>query len=204
MNNLTAIAALDDFGLIGINNEIPWKNGADMKFFKHMTTSHTVIMGRKTFESLGSKALPSRDNVVMTRPESPSVWGAVECPVASLYVCDVGKTNLFHAIEEGSKVFVIGGAQIYREFLPNCDRLVFSRMKRHDWPKATDETIYFPSEYVREFEKIKDWREILRDHGDVVEAWDKVEISCRKPEQKAEIEGFEIEVWKRRKDENKS
>ena len=63
---LSLIVAMDENQLIGKNNALPWHLPADLKFFKKMTTNHTVVMGRKTFESIG-KQLPNRRNIVLTR-----------------------------------------------------------------------------------------------------------------------------------------
>lgn len=91
---------------IGYQNTIPWKCPEDMQHFKKVTTGHTVIMGRKTFESMGSKPLPNRKNIVVstTMPETEGVT-----------VC----RNLAAALHKskGERTFIMGGEQIYREAL---------------------------------------------------------------------------------------
>src|SRR3989344_7558281 len=110
---ISLIAALSENRVIGKDNKLPWHITEDMKRFRDLTTGHTVIMGRKTFDSIG-RPLPRRTNVVITRdPE----WKA-----AGVIVC--------HCLDEAIKVgysdqelFVIGGGQIYEQAMPIADRL---------------------------------------------------------------------------------
>jgi dihydrofolate reductase len=102
--------------VIGRDGKLPWRLRDDMKFFKETTTGHPVVMGRKTFESL-PKPLPDRQNIVLTRDPGWSAEGA----------------EVIHALHElpalrlmDSKVYVIGGAQIYELFLPHCDDMLVS------------------------------------------------------------------------------
>ena len=103
--------------IIGDNNNLPWHLPEDLKFFKKTTTGACVIMGRKTFESIG-KALPKRTNIILTR--NPK-FTAPDCLVAS---------NLTEAIllaQQGTSVnqslFIIGGADVYEQALPLCEKL---------------------------------------------------------------------------------
>lgn len=97
--------------VIGLDGDMPWRLREDLRFFRERTTGHTVVMGRKTFESIG-KPLPNRRNVVITRDESFQAEGVtvVHCPEAAL------------AVSEGNgasgPLFVIGGGQIYEALLP--------------------------------------------------------------------------------------
>jgi len=104
---VTAIAAMARNRVIGSNGKIPWKCAADMAHFKRTTMGHTVIMGRKTFESLG-KPLSGRRNIVLSRTMAP-VPGVEIVP---------GLTTL-----PTGEVFIIGGAQVYEEFIPQCGGL---------------------------------------------------------------------------------
>ncbi len=106
--------------VIGKDNQIPWYLPADLKYFKKTTLNHHVIMGRKTFESIG-KPLPKRTNIVVTRS---IFFLASGCIVA-------------HSLEEAlqiardhdeEEVFIIGGAQLYEEALPIADRIYITEV----------------------------------------------------------------------------
>jgi dihydrofolate reductase len=115
---ISIIAAMDRNRIIGQDGHIPWRLPADLAYFKQLTLGHSVIMGRKTFESIG-KSLPGRENVIITRDK------------------DYQKENclVLHSFNEtlnycaGKNVFVIGGAQIYREFFPYADWLYITRIE---------------------------------------------------------------------------
>lgn len=114
---LTIIAAVAENGVIGDKNALLWHISEDLQHFKALTTGHPLVMGRKTFESLG-RPLPGRTNVVVTRQR-------IEIPGCRV-VHSLGEaTALFPADEE---VFVIGGAQIYAEALPAADRFYLTRV----------------------------------------------------------------------------
>ncbi len=115
---ISIITAMDKNQLIGKDNALPWKIPADLQFFKKVTMSKPIIMGRKTFESIG-RPLPGRQNIVITRDESYTANG---CDV--VYSID-DAISLAGDIEE---VMVIGGANIYQQFLEKCDRLYLSRV----------------------------------------------------------------------------
>lgn len=110
---LTIIVAFAEDQVIGKNNQLIWHLPNDLKRFKALTTGHPIIMGRKTFESIG-KPLPNRENIVLTRDPN---WKQK----------DVKVFHSKHAILEYSKsfdhVFVIGGAEVYSLFLDDADFL---------------------------------------------------------------------------------
>ena len=117
---LSIIVAIAQNGTIGHNNALLWHIKEDMRFFRTTTSGHPVIMGRKTFESLGCKPLPKRTNIVISRSER-EYDGAL----------------LAHSLEEAvrmagddSEIFIIGGAQIYKEALSIADRLYITRVER--------------------------------------------------------------------------
>ena len=112
-SEIIIIAALARNGVIGIDNGLPWRLKADMQHFRALTMGHPVLMGRKTWESLG-RPLPGRRNLVVTRDAQFHAEGA----------------EVFHHTEEAiaaatdaDRLFVIGGAQIYTTLLPRADRL---------------------------------------------------------------------------------
>jgi dihydrofolate reductase len=110
---VSLIAAMSENRVIGHEGDLPWRLPLDMRHFKHLTTGHAVIMGRKTFETLPA-ALPHRRNIVMTRDRTFR-RGGVEV-VTSL-------DDAFRLVAEDDEVFVAGGGEIYRLALPRADRL---------------------------------------------------------------------------------
>lgn len=114
---LTLIVATDRHRGIGIRNTLPWRLPEDLAFFKRTTSGHPIIMGRKTFDSIG-RPLPNRRNIVVTRNPEWSHAG-VEA-VSSL-------PQAAKLAGEG-EVFVIGGAQIYAEALPLATRVVMTEI----------------------------------------------------------------------------
>ena len=103
MTQLSLIAAMDKNRLIGSNNDLPWRLPADLAFFKRTTLGKPIIMGRRTFESIG-KALPGRRNIVVTRN---ALFTAEDCEVV---------TSLDAALDlcrDDAEVMLIGGASLY-------------------------------------------------------------------------------------------
>src|SRR5215210_4692113 len=114
---MKAIAAMSLNRVIGRDGEIPWHLPDDFRWFKKVTRGNVVLMGRKTFESLG-KPLPDRTNIVFTRgPEIPGV----------LIVRDLAA---FDPADFEVPVFVIGGSEIYAQLLPRCAELLLTVVKR--------------------------------------------------------------------------
>ena len=116
MKNVALIAAVSKNGVIGKNNRLPWKLPADMKHFVEITTGHIVIMGSKTFQSLG-KPLPNRLNIVISKKLS----SLPECVVV-----DSPKKAL--EIFTDKIMFVTGGGEIYKYLLPYCEILYITRV----------------------------------------------------------------------------
>ena len=114
------VAAVAANGIIGANGRLPWHLPEDLKHFKALTLGHPVIMGRKTWESLGT-ALPGRENIVVTRAPGYEAAGA---SVAS----SLGGALALCAGEP--RVFVIGGGELYDEALPVADGLVLTEIQR--------------------------------------------------------------------------
>jgi len=110
---VSLIAAMAENRAIGLDAALPWRLPRDMRHFKELTTGHTVVMGRKTYDTL-PRPLPNRRNVVITRDVSYVASGA----------------DVFHSLQdalrtvaENEEVFVAGGAEIYRLALPFADRI---------------------------------------------------------------------------------
>lgn len=126
---LSLIAAVDKNLGIGKNNQLLWHLPADLKFFKKITSGHTVIMGRLTYESIG-KALPNRRNIVLSRRNGFEAEG-----------CEVME-DLFSAIkscQKNEEVFIIGGANIYRQAIQIADKLYLTRVET-----VKDADAFFP------------------------------------------------------------
>ena len=122
---LSLIVAVAQNGVIGDRNALLWHISEDLKHFKALTSGHPVVMGRKTFESLG-RPLPNRTNVVISRQE-------LEIPGCRVVHSLDEALALFPGDEE---VFIIGGAQIYAEALPRADRFYLTRVF-HDYEGDT-------------------------------------------------------------------
>ena len=120
MSFFTIIVATDKQGGIGINNALPWYLPEDLSHFKRVTTGHAIIMGRKTFDSIG-RALPNRRNIVITR-NSDWTHDGVEA-VASLHAAQ--------EIMNEDQAFIIGGAQIYQQALSIVDRLIVTEIQEN-------------------------------------------------------------------------
>lgn len=116
---ISMIVAADENNTIGKNNELIWHLPDDLKFFKKMTSGHAIIMGRRTFESVG-KPLPKRVNIIITRDANYTQDG---CVVVN---------SLEDALKEASKTdenpFIVGGEQIYRLALPIADTVYLTRI----------------------------------------------------------------------------
>ncbi|WP_404442232.1 dihydrofolate reductase [Sutcliffiella horikoshii] len=109
---ISIIVAVDKNNLIGKNNDLPWRIPADLAYFKEITLGNTIVMGRKTYESIG-KPLPKRRNIILSRND----FQAEGCE--TLHSLDEVKT----LNEDGKELFIIGGAHIFREAIPIADLL---------------------------------------------------------------------------------
>ena len=107
--NISIIVAVAANNAIGKDNDLLWHISADLKRFKALTTGHAVIMGRRTWMSLPKRPLPNRRNIVLTRSAAFNDDGAE-------VACSIRQT--FDLIRDEEESFVIGGADIYRQFLP--------------------------------------------------------------------------------------
>lgn len=111
MSQVCIIAALAAMHVIGVNNTLPWKISNDLKRFKALTSGNPIIMGRKTFDSVGGKPLPNRPNIVISRsipeciPENVSYFTSLECAIE------------FARTFNTQEIFIIGGQQIYQQAL---------------------------------------------------------------------------------------
>jgi dihydrofolate reductase len=139
---ISLIAAMGKGRVIGIENRLPWRLPADMKHFRALTMGRPILMGRKTFDSIG-KALPGRTNIVVSQDADFRPAGvAVSRSIA----------EALSTVSEAEEVMVIGGASFYAQLLPLAQRLYITEI-HHDF--AGD--AFFPEWNASE------WREIERD-----------------------------------------
>lgn len=136
---LSIIVAVAENGAIGKDNDLIWYLSNDLKRFKALTTGHTIIMGRKTFESLPKGALPNRTNVVLTKNKSKSFPNC----------------QMFHSVDDiiekyakdSEEHFIIGGGQLYADVLPFVSRIYLTRVHQ-----SFDADVFFPE--IKE----EDWK----------------------------------------------
>lgn len=140
--SISIIAAIGKEREIGIKGKLPWHLPEDLKHFKEITTGHPIIMGRKTFESIGN-LLPNRKNIIVTR--DPNFKAPEECIVVNSF-----QMALEIATKNDSEVFVIGGAEIYTIALPSADRMYLTCVNYHG-PADT----YFPRFDLSEWKVVK-------------------------------------------------
>lgn len=136
---------MDNNRVIGKNNDLPWSLPADLAYFKKVTMGHPIVMGRKTYESIG-RPLPGRENIIITRNREYSVDGC----------------TVLHSLEDVKQVvdandketFIIGGAEIFKEAFPIADKLYITHID-----EEFDGDTYFPAFPDSE------WKEVSREKG---------------------------------------
>lgn len=139
---LSLIVAIDENNVMGLNNHLPWHLPADMKYFKNQTWGMPVVMGRKTFESLG-KPLPGRTNIVITRT---TTWAFEKVQVAHKL-----DEAVRLALGTGAReVFVIGGGEIFKTALPQANRMYITRIHHR-----FEGDVFFPEFSTVEWQLVK-------------------------------------------------
>jgi len=123
------VAVSEDWG-IGKDNELLWHISEDLKRFKRLTSGNTVIMGKKTWESLPRRPLPGRKNIVLTDDPQEIIDGSVTA---------YSIKDALDKCEKNEEIFIIGGGSIYRQFMPIADRLYITHVH-----KKAPADIYFP------------------------------------------------------------
>ena len=114
---VTAVVAVTPAGVIGHNGDMPWRLREDLRRFKRLTMGGVLVMGRKTFDSIG-RPLPGRRTVVLTRSDQ---WQHTGVQVAR-------SPQQAIQLAGADPIFVVGGAEIYRELLPQCDQIYLTRV----------------------------------------------------------------------------
>jgi len=145
---ISIIAAIDKNNCIGSNNALPWSLPADMKRFKTLTKGKPIIMGSKTFESIGI-ALPHRDNIILTRNKD---YIAPDCKITNSIEQALDIARKSEMIKNTGEIMICGGASIYKQFLTMAHKMYLTFIDH-----SFDGDAYFP-----EFSK-DEWREIEKE-----------------------------------------
>ncbi len=145
-----AIAAISANRAIGFKNRIPWHLPEDFRWFKETTLGNTLVMGRRTFESIG-RPLPGRRSVVLSRSSFESAG-----------VIAVSSLDALDGLPPHGTLFICGGAEVYQQALPRCSELLLTRVKR-----TVEGDAFFPV-----FEHLFDLAEVVRDTAEfTIERW---------------------------------
>lgn len=137
---ISIIVALSENNVVGVNNQLPWKLSADLKRVKGLTMGHHIIMGRKTYESIG-RPLPGRVNVVISR--NPDFQAAGCTRAGSL-------SEALTISKSDSEVFIFGGGEVFREALPMVSRIYMTKVHHR-----LDGDTHFPQLNPHEWEEIE-------------------------------------------------
>lgn len=156
---ISIIVAIAQNRAIGFENKLIYWLPNDLKRFKGLTTGNTIIMGRKTFESLPKGALPNRRNIVISRTASADAFPGAECYPTLEAAIEAAKSGYEYDGKHSTEVFIIGGASVYQQALPFADRLCLTLV--HDTPAQAD--TYFPEWNDSE------WQETFREDHDTDE-----------------------------------
>lgn len=133
------LVAMTPGGVIGREGKIPWNIPEELRLFRELTVGHTVLMGRRTFESIG-RPLPDRKNIVLSRTLSPT---------PGIVVCGSLRKALAEGAAYGRKIFIIGGREVFAEALPLADLLRVSWIARE-----YHGDVFFPPLRLQEWEEI--------------------------------------------------
>ncbi len=138
---IIGIAAVSKNNAIGKNGKLPWHYSADMKFFRETTTGHAIVMGRRTWETLG-KPLKGRLNIVVSRDSN------IEPQESLVVLRDIDSVLSLNSSLQ-TDLFVIGGAQIYQAFMPHIDRWLITEVPL----TIEDADAFMPEDYLKGFKK---------------------------------------------------
>lgn len=139
---ISIIVAIGNNNVIGNKNSLPWHLPADLEYFKKMTLGKTIVMGLKTFESVGGKPLPGRKTIILNNDDS------YKAPEG----CEVAKSikELLKMIEDEKELMIAGGSSVYKQFLPLADKLYITFI--HD---DFDGDTFFPNFDIEEWKEVK-------------------------------------------------
>jgi len=142
MSKISIIAAVADNYAIGKSNNLPWHLPADLKHFRQLTTGHTVVMGKRTFESLPKGPLPNRKNIVLTSIMSEGVnegYFEADSLEDAIFLC-----------EHETQVFIIGGATVYKQCIDKVDYMYITWIH-----KEFSADTFFPVIDLEQWEEVK-------------------------------------------------
>ncbi len=146
---VSILAALATNGVIGRNNQLPWRLSSDLKRVKTLTMGHHLIMGRKTYQSVG-RALPGRTTIVVTRDDAFAEPGVVRA--SSL-------EEAFEIARHDDEIFVLGGSEIYRQTMHRAGRMYLTQVHAD-----VEGDTFFP-----DFDDVREWELIDAEHFDADE-----------------------------------
>jgi dihydrofolate reductase len=138
--SISIVVAMSKNHVIGVHNQLPWHLPADLRHFKNVTMGKPIVMGRKTFESIG-KALPGRDNIVLTRDKQYQAEGCWTIH---------DEKAIFEKYSPQDDIAIIGGAQIFAQFLPIADKLYLTYVD-----VELDGDAFFPAFDLSEWQEIE-------------------------------------------------
>lgn len=141
-SNISLIVAIAQNFAIGKNNDLLWHISDDLKRFKMLTSNHAVIMGSKTYLSLPKRPLPNRRNIVLTSQPASQFPGAEVANSIS---------QVIEMIEKETECFIIGGGEVYKQFLPLANRLYVTWVY-----EDFDADVYFPQFNLNEFQVVSE------------------------------------------------
>lgn len=150
---LSIIAAMAQNRAIGFQNKLIYSLPNDMKRFRQLTTGNTIIMGRKTFESLPGGALPNRRNIVISRTAADHALIRAECYPTLSAAISAAQSGYCHQGIHSKDIYIIGGASVYQQALPLADRLCLTYV--YDTPPRAD--TFFPEINTQQ------WTEVYRE-----------------------------------------
>ena len=127
---ISIVVAVAENGVIGRENTLPWRLPDDLRRFKELTLGKPIVMGRRTYESIG-RPLPGRTNIVVSRQRDLQIEGCV--------VVD-SMDGAIAAARDASEIMLVGGAQLYREVMPRVDRIYLTRVHAH-----IEGDVFFPA-----------------------------------------------------------
>ena len=132
MMHISLIAAMSENGVIGHQNKLPWHLPEELKYFREKTRDKPVIMGRKTFESMDSKPLPNRFNIILTHALD---FRAADCKIVH------SVSDALKAAGDCQEIMIIGGAEVYKAFLPVASRIYLTLIHQTYWGDTVFPTV---------------------------------------------------------------
>ena len=144
---ISFVVAMDQNRVIGSNNDMPWHLPNDLQHFKNITTGHTIVMGRKTFDSIG-RVLPNRKHIVLTRSEQ-------SFPEEVEVVRNTDEILQYAKDHEAEEIFIIGGGELFKQMMPYVDKMYITLIE-----ESFEGDVFFP-----EFDE-SEWELIEKEKGE--------------------------------------